>query len=310
MGFLLPTVLMGLTVYAMEQYREPLQPIPEETVPHIESEYRMRLKNGESVTEEDLENYLVGVLLAEMPAGFHVEALKAQAVAARTYTRKAWQTGGKHGDGSVCTEAVCCQSWMAPEDFLELGGNHTELEKVADAVRSTAGQVLIYDGALIEATYFSASGGKTEAAVAVWGTDFPYLQSVESPGEESAAYHRDTAVFTPEEFSALLGITLEGDPDTWFDMAQYTQGGTLSRIRICGGEFSGVELRSALGLRSAAFSVDVVSGNIVITSQGYGHRVGMSQYGAEAMAAGGSSFVEILAHYYPGTDLILVESDA
>ena len=309
MGFLLPALLMGLTVCALDT-RSPSDSVPvEETVPQIRSGYRMRLKEGDTVTEQDLDNYLVGVLLAEMPADFPEEALKAQAVAARTYTRKAWQTGGKHGDGSVCTEPVCCQSWISPEEFLERGGTGQALMKITQAVRSTAGQVLVFEGELIEATYFSASGGKTEAAVAVWGTDFPYLQSVESPGEEDSGHHREMKVFTPEEFSALLGLSLRGAPEDWFDLAQYTEGGTLSRVRIGERDFTGAEIRSALGLRSAAISIDVTAGEIRVTTLGYGHRVGMSQYGARAMADRGSDHIGILSHYYPGTEVVILKAD-
>ena len=133
-----------------------------------------------------MNDYLTEVLLGEMPAEFEMEALKAQAVAARTYTAKAAITGGKHGDGSVCSDSACCQAYLPQETYLMLGGTEENLEKINKAVLETTGLVLAYDGNLIEATYFSCSGGSTEDAAAVWGTEYPYLQAVASPGGGSA----------------------------------------------------------------------------------------------------------------------------
>lgn len=257
----------------------------------------------------DMEQYLVGVVLAEMPASFEPEALKAQAVAARTYTSKAIQTGGKHGDGSLCVESTCCQAYMDEETFLSRGGTQTDLNKVRKAVWSTAGQVMIYEGALIEATYFSCSGGRTENAVEVWGTEYPYLVSVESPGEEEAAYYREEVLFSPEEMALLLNRELTGPVKDWFEQVVYTEGGSVSAAVICGKTYTGTQLRSILGLRSAAFSVDILDETICITTKGYGHRVGLSQYGADAMAVKGSGYEEILAHYYPGTEIVFLHID-
>ena len=257
--------------------------------------------------EMDMEEYLTGVLLAEMPAYFETEALKAQAVVARTYAGKASQTGGKHGNGSVCRDPGCCQGYLAPEEYLSSGGKPENMEKIRQAVEATRGQVLIYDGMLIEATYFSCSGGRTEDAVAVWGTDVPYLRSVESPGEENAAHFQDVTVFPRDEFAERLGI-----PDTnniQIGTVTYTEGGGVNTIQIDGKLRSGTELRSLLGLRSTAFAVKNLGDTIEITTKGYGHRVGMSQYGADAMAASGSTWQEILCHYYPGTELACLERE-
>lgn len=247
----------------------------------------------------NLDTYLTGVLLAEMPAQFHPEALKAQSVAARTYTWKAYTTGGKHGDGSVCTDSACCQAYIAEEAYLSLGGTPENLEKVRNSVNATAGIVIAYGGELIEATYFSSSGGSTEAAEAVWGADYPYLQSVTSPEQSSA----DTVSYTPAEFQHLLGRNLSGTPETWFGAVAYTEGGGVQTIEICNEIYTGVQLRSLLGLRSTAFHIETDAQTIAITTQGYGHRVGMSQYGANEMAESGSNWQQILQHYYPGTTL-------
>ena len=255
-----------------------------------------------NLQQMDLREYLVGVVLAEMPASFESEALKAQAVVARTYTRKRME-GGKHGQAAVCMDSGCCQGWRSGEDYLAEGGKQSAVEKVRAAVADTDGLVLRYDGRLIDATYFSCSGGVTEDAVAVWGQDVPYLRSVQSPGEEEAPRFSDSVTFSPGDFAGKLGLSASGDPGNWFGSVTYTAGGGVETMVIRGKSFSGTQLRSKLGLRSTAFEIAVSRDKITVTTRGFGHRVGMSQYGAQAMAQEGSSFSEILAHYYTGTEL-------
>ena len=255
-----------------------------------------------NLQQMDLREYLVGVVLAEMPASFESEALKAQAVVARTYTRKRME-GGKHGQAAVCMDSGCCQGWRSGEDYLAQGGKPSAVEKVRAAVADTDGLVLRYEGRLIDATYFSCSGGVTEDAVAVWGQDVPYLKSVQSPGEEEAPRFFDTVIFSPGDFAGKLGLSAAGDPGSWFGSVTYTAGGGVETMVIRGKSFSGTQLRSKLGLRSTAFAITVSGDTITVTTRGFGHRVGMSQYGAQAMALSGSSFSEILAHYYTGTEL-------
>ena len=255
-----------------------------------------------NLQQMDLREYLVGVVLAEMPASFESEALKAQAVVARTYTRKRME-GGKHGQAAVCMDSGCCQGWRSGEDYLAQGGKPSAVEKVRAAVADTDGLVLRYEGKLIDATYFSCSGGVTEDAVAVWGQDVPYLKSVQSPGEEEAPRFTDRVSFSAAEFAGKLGLSAAGDPESWFGAVTYTAGGGVETMVIRGKSFSGTQLRSKLGLRSTAFEIAVSRDKITVTTRGFGHRVGMSQYGAQAMAQEGSSFSEILAHYYTGTEL-------
>ena len=246
---------------------------------------------------------MTSVLLGEVPGTFEAEALKAQAVVARTVVCRAMYTGGKHGQGAVCTESSCCQAFVTVEEYLQQGGTEETIEKMRNAAKQTAGQILTYGDAPIEATYFSCSGGRTEDAVAVWGTEFSYLKSVESPGEEEAAHYRDEQRFSGETFSDKLGLSLTGDPAGWFGKTTYTAGGGVDTMQIGGATFRGTELRSRLGLRSTAFSIATEDGQIVITTKGFGHRVGMSQYGANAMASDGYSYQQILEHYYSGTTL-------
>ena len=296
LGLVLPGILLSGAVAFLEQREEQTL----EAVVYVET-----APQAEPMGE--LDAYLVGVVLAEMPASFEPEALKAQAVVARTYTRRAAVTGGKHGDGTVCTQASCCQAYISESDYLARGGTEEDVEKVRSAVRETAGQVLTYEGELIEATYFSCSGGQTEDAVAVWGTDYPYLRSVESPGEESAAHYTDTVTFSAEEFQQCLGANLTGTPESWFGDVTYTAGGGVDTMVIGTQTYRGTELRTRLGLRSTVFTVETEGDSVSIRTKGYGHRVGMSQYGADAMAASGSSYEEILAHYYQGTQLTKLE---
>ena len=264
---------------------------------------KILLRQEDAVTDMGLEEYLVGVLLAELPASFEKEAKKAQAVVARTYAWKAYTTGGKHGDGSVCTDSTCCQSYIDPVKFEDSGGSPEAVAAAEEAVQETAGYVLTYGGNLIEATYFSCSGGRTEDAVAVWGSDYPYLRATDSPGEENATHYTDTVTFSKDDFCRALGITLGDDPAGWVGFTTFTAGGGVNTMLIGGKDFSGTELRRLLGLRSTAFSVHAEDEKISIVTKGYGHRVGMSQYGADAMAVSGKDYTEILTHYYRGTQL-------
>ena len=303
MGLVLPAVVLRAAV-ALEKEPVEIPVVTEPAATEMAQDPVMIsvLHQGEPVQME-LSDYLTGVILAEMPASFEAEALKAQAVVARTYTVRAMTRGSKHEEGAVCTNSACCQGYISEQDYIAKGGTEEKIEKMRSAVEDTADLVLTYEGNLIEATYFSCSGGSTEDAVAVWGTNVPYLQAVESPGEEQATHYTDSVTFTAQEFAEALSMELTGDPATWFGKASYTAGGGVDTIEIGGIGFSGTALRSTLGLRSTAFSIATEGNRIIITTKGYGHRVGMSQYGADAMAASGSDFTQILAHYYQGTVL-------
>lgn len=305
-GLVLPLVVLGLkSAGETQQERAPVETTTatEETRAGKETLWVLSKEGG--VEQMELEDYLTGVVLSEMPADFHEEALRAQAVVARTYVMKRMETG-KHDDAAVCMESSCCQGYRSPAEYMDAGGREASVEKVRQAVADTTGQVLLYEGELIDATYFSCSGGSTEAAVAVWGTDVPYLQAVDSPGEEEAAYDTDQVSFTREEFSEALG-GVSGNPESWFGAVSYTQGGGVETMEIGGVEYRGTELRRLLGLRSTAFEIEIDGDEIIVSTHGFGHRVGMSQYGAQAMAEAGSGYEEILAHYYQGTQLMRMQ---
>ena len=259
------------------------------------------LKEGE-VVSMTLCDYLVGVVLAEMPLSFPEEALKAQATASRTYALRRYEHR-KHGAAAVCTEAGCCQGWRDPA-----AADPGDRALAEAAVRATDGLAICYEGELIEANFFACSGGRTEEAAAVWGGDLPYLRAVESPGEEEAAHFTDEVRVPLEEFRETLAA-LDGAVDFpealggWVGSVSYTPGGGVDEIVLGGRGFTGKQLRRAFGLRSTAFTLELTAEEAVFTTKGYGHRVGMSQYGAAAMAREGAGFVEILEWYYQGVSV-------
>ena len=264
--------------------------------------FLVQLPDGQQVLMDE-DTYLTCVVLAEMPASFNLEALKAQAVVARTYALKRGTAGMKHVNGAVCTEHTCCQAYCTEEDYLNKGGTLENVGKIRAAVSGTHGQVLMFKGNLIDATYFSCSGGRTEDAVAVWGSDIPYLQAVDSPGEENASHYMETVTFTAEQFQRMLGGSIFGRPESWIGSVTYTDGGGVDTIQIGSKSYKGTTIRQLLGIRSTAFVISAVGDTITVTTKGFGHRVGMSQYGANAMAESGKDCAEILAHYYQGTRL-------
>ena len=253
-----------------------------------------------------MQDYLTGVLLSEMPADFAPEARRAQAVAARTFTRKKLEHP-KHEDADVCGDYSCCQAWTSREALEEKYGAGFDAvwESAEEAVIDTAGEVLTYDGQLIDAVYFSCSGGETEPAVAVWGSDVPYLQSVESPGEQDAPRYSSQAAFSATEFAALLreensAVQLTGQPEGWLGTVCKSAGGGVERMEIGGKTFSGTQIRRIFGLNSTKFTLRFQDGRFLFDVLGFGHRVGMSQYGAETMAQLGFSHRTILEYYYQG----------
>lgn len=264
--------------------------VPEQ---HSSEQLVISILSDNGVESMEINDYLTGVLLAEMSPVFHPEALKAQAVAARTFALHGKTFASKHVGADVCTAANCCQGYISPEEYVLNGGKSETVLKMQEAVEATGSKVLYYNGDLIEATYFSASGGRTEDAEEVWGSSVPYLQSVESA--EGDSYFE--TVMAKDLFCEKLGLS---KGDVHFDKPTYTSGGGVESIRINGTSFTGTQLRQRLRLRSTNISFSVHQDEIHIITNGYGHRVGMSQYGADAMAEKGSDYREILKHYYMG----------
>ena len=310
-GVVLPTMLMiglrGRMAFDMKDVDGQTVGQTDSTQPLRDLRIPVLFSDG-SVKKMELDTYITGVVLAEMPAEFDIEALKAQAVVARTYTMKRHSIGGKHPNASVCTDHTCCQAFCTEADFLAKGESAEMLSKIKDAVSATHGQVLTYKGNLIEATYFSCSGGKTEDALAVWGEEIPYLQAVDSPGEENASHYMDTVTFTADQFQEKLGIDLSGSTGAWISGITYTAGGGVDTIRIGNTVFKGTQVRNLLNLRSTAFVMTAVGNTVTVTTKGFGHRVGMSQYGADAMAVAGNDYKQILAYYYSGTTIEAIDA--
>ncbi len=247
----------------------------------------------DSVVSISIEEYVQGVLLAEMPPEFHLEALKAQAVAARTFALYCKNHGSKHKGADICTSASCCQGYLSPEEFILSGGTSDVVAKMQEAVTATKDKVLYYNDSLIEATYFASSGGWTENAEEVWGTFVPYLCSVESTEGDNIV----ETVMEEETFCHKLNVPKTG---LFIESPTYTRGGGISSVKINGVLFTGSQLRQLLNLRSTVISFSAQSDGVHIITNGHGHRVGMSQYGADAMAEQGSGYREILKHYYTG----------
>ena len=269
---------------------------------------QLAVKNGDAVEIMALDVYLQGVVRGEMPASFELEALKAQAAAERTYIYYQLAAGRKeaHPDADVCTDPSCCNAWLSEEAAREKwGGDFDGWEsRIEEAVAATDGQVALYDGQPILAVFHSSSAGKTAGAGDVWSGDMPYLRSVDSPeGEETVPNYYSAAEFTAAEAKALLAqahpeLTFSGGPDKWFGAVEKDESGRVGTVEVCGAPLRGVEVRRIFSLRSACFTIDAAADRVTFRVTGYGHGVGMSQYGANELARQGRTWQEILLWYY------------
>lgn len=313
--FLLPLFLFGAAPVAPPaSAAATLPPDPEAAASPLavktdaEHTVRVALEGGEVVTLT-MEEYLWRVVAAEMPASFEPEALKAQAVAARTFAYSRMEkTVENHPDADLCTDSTCCQAYIDPAAAAVNWGDGAQAytRKITAAVADTDGMVILYEGQPIEALFHSSSAGRTLDAVEVWGNSVPYLTGVDSPeGEEVPNYHT-TAAFTSEEFKRIFlaqypKADLSGSPAEWFGTLTNTSNGGVHTIEIGGVTASGTALRSLYSLRSTSFTVSADKNTVTFSVTGYGHGVGMSQYGANALAKEGKTYLEILNWYYTGT---------
>ena len=266
-------------------------PVHEEVV---DNNIYVSVRRGGSIVKIELEDYITGVVGAEMPASFNVEALKAQAVIARTYALKAISRG------SILSDNESSQSYKSNDQLKSLWGSsfNAYFNKVRGAVDSTRGVYLTYNGNYIEAVNHSTSNGRTEDARNVWGNSFPYLVSVSSQYDNSNPSFLKSVSFSYSDISKKLDVIVTSDTD--FIINGRTSGDRVASISVGEVTFSGVEFRNKLGLRSADFDIEKNDSGITIFTRGYGHGVGMSQYGANGMAKAGSGYRDILLHYYPG----------
>lgn len=291
------------------------EPAAQDEPPAVSSdrERTLRVQLGGEVTEMALDEYLTGVLRAEMPASFEREALRAQAVAARTYTYRKMAEGviANHPDADACDDINCCKAYQSEADAAaNWGAAADEYEqKLRDAVADTDGEVIVYEGEPILAVFFSSSAGHTQNAAAVWQSDLPYLQSVSSPEDETMVPNYSSVVrLTAEEVRACLlsaypEATLPQEASALTGEVTYNDAGYVATVRFGELTLRGNELRTLLSLRSPCFTIEADGDTLVFHVTGYGHGVGMSQYGANVMAQNGADYPTILAHYYPGTEI-------
>ncbi|NLV85978.1 MAG: stage II sporulation protein D [Clostridiales bacterium] len=276
-----------------------------------DSQILFRLSDNGSVRETNMEEYLPYAIAAEMPLSFGFEALKAQAVAARTYVLYCMENQNpKHPDGDICTDSGCCLAYLDEGALRGAWAAEYEenLETVKAAVLATDGQVLHYENSPILACFHSSSAGKTESGSALWA-DVPYLISVESPEREIDVPNFVTTVeVSADDFRETVLLLRENaafsdDPSQWLEDVLQDDSGRVKSVLIGGVSLTGQEMRSLFALRSTAFTLEYKDGVFFFTVTGYGHGLGMSQYGANVMAKNGFNYREILLHYYPDTKL-------
>lgn len=273
----------------------------------------LHTKNNE-IENVKLDEYLYHVVSAEMPADFSEEALKAQAVVARTYTiYKIINNQKKHGEADICDSSSCCQAWISKEDRLARWDDtirQSNWDKIVNVVNSTQGKIITYENKPINAFFHSNSGGKTEVPINVWGgSGYPYLQVVETSGEEAYTQYYSEIELTKKDFENKIrqkhsNLSIDLSKTDCVQIVENTDGGRVRTLKVGNLNLSGVEIRTILGLKSANFTVEVKENTIKFSVIGYGHGVGMSQTGADALAKQGKNYEEIIKHFYVGVDII------
>jgi stage II sporulation protein D len=274
-------------------------------------------RSAKSVIETvGLEDYLVGVVAAEMPAEFNSEAIKAQALTARTYIVNRMLSKNTMGvpksaleQGAQVTDTQNHQVYLSDAEQREKWGADYDWKKkkIIEAVRATSGQILTYEGKPINATFFSTSNGFTENSEDYWDGNIPYLRSVSSPWDKQSPKFNSQKVIAVKNFEAALGVKV-GSGSAIGKIVARTEGKRVAKVEFGGKVLSGKEIREKLDLRSSDFSWERKGGNIVITTRGFGHGVGMSQYGANGMAEEGKSYKDIVQYYYKGVEVTSAES--
>ncbi len=305
-------IILGLPLLIVALTRGlPQQPAGGEPIANITT----YIAAEDKVVEMDFSTYLKGVVAAEMPASFHAEALRAQAVAARSYIlyrREGYLSGGipdAHHGAHICTDPAHCKAWKSEDELRAAWGKDYDIhmQKIADAVDSTAGIVLTYDGALVNAVFHSTSSGQTESAADVWGSEVDYLVSVASYGDELSPRYASSLTLSAEEYKTKLQSVY---PEASFpegtalvnEILRSPAGG-IKKITTGGIELSGTHFRNLFGLQSTNIQFTQSAASITMSVKGNGHGVGMSQYGANYLAGQGKSYIDILKAYYSGVNV-------
>ena len=265
----------------------------------------MRTNTGE-IEEISLEQYVVSVVASEVPAKFEIEAIKAQAVAARTYIiEKIMHSTDEEYD---VTDTVNHQVYKNYDELREAWGvdYSWKINKITQAVNETRGEILTYEGNPITAAFFSTSNGYTENAEDYWQNEIPYLKSVQSPWDEQSPEYMEQEIFQINEVTERLG--LENAIQLEVGNITRTDSNRIREITINGKTFTGREIREKLNLRSNDFTIELKGDHAIFTTRGFGHGVGMSQYGANGMAKEGRTYEDIVKHYYQGIDITNVDT--
>ena len=277
-------------------------------------------KDENATKEVDFEEYLVCVVSAEVPASFHEEAIKAQAVAARTYIYNKYKkftenpdiAPEEHKEAAVCTDSTHCCAYYSKEKLLELHGEEWMKEyydKLCRCVEETRGEIILYDNEPIVSSFHASSGGcRTENSGDVWSSDLPYLVSVESPGEDKREGYNTVVKVSCDEFKNKVNTEypearLEDDRNKWIGDISYTEGNSVANIKIGETYIKGTQMRAMFGLKSACFEISMLDDTVTFNVHGSGHGVGMSQHGANIMATSGSEYKDILKWYYTGVEI-------
>lgn len=299
--FIIPLVLLDDSENRLEKDLRPGKDLPIEVY----------MCDKDKIVTMKLEDYILGVVAGEMPLSFHPEALKAQALAARTYTMlRMKQFGGsgcsKHPGAEICTDSAHCQAYRDPSALRE------GLDRLKEAVYGTAGEVIVYDNRLIDAVFHSTSGGKTENSEEIWSNRVPYLRSVMSQYEEHSPKYIaqqevsiDYFIQCMKKLDPSVAISKK-NIKSGIKVLERSEGGRITKLKVGDKTFSGTEVRNILGLNSANFNFTVGGSTILFTVVGNGHGIGMSQYGADGMAKNGANYRDIVMHYYQGVDIVSI----
>ena len=320
--FVIPAILTKRTVNTISQENTNIENQQSQQDKENEQNYQyskygtitlLHKKTG-NTEQVNIDDYLCNVVSAEMPADFEIEALKAQAIVARTYTIYKI-LNKKHENADICDDSTCCQAWISKEDRLarwEESKRENNWQKINDCINSTKGKIITYNNQPINAFFHSNSGGVTEIPVNVWGgTGYPYLQSVETSGEDAYNQYASEVTFTQEELINKLkqkysDISIDFSNENEIKILEYTESTRVKTVKFGNHELSGVETRSLLGLKSTNFEITKDGDNIKFSVKGYGHGVGMSQTGADSMAKQGSTAEDIIKHFYAGVEIKFV----
>ena len=265
------------------------------------------------IEKMDIEKYLYGVLSGEMPSDFNIEALKAQAVAARTYVMyKQENVASNHNGAAICTDYTHCQEYKSYEELKKAKGKDWIKDSypiIKQAVDDTKGHIIIYNQKPILPLYFSTSSGKTENSEEVFSTEYPYLRSVESPYDKYAPKYASTLKISNKDFVNKLKSTYsdininENSVSKQIKILSRSDGGSVEKIKLGNKEITGRDIRNIFNLNSANFEISFDTNSLDFVVKGYGHGVGMSQWGAQGMAEDDYKYYEILAHYYKDTSV-------